>query len=127
LRWAGIAILGLLLALGPGCADDVGLEESRAQRIEQQLLASCSCHPRKIEGLEIERQIRTAIASLIDQGLDDDAILWSVLQQHGAELLSAGVEDVELRARVAFIEVGGILLVAGGVLLLQLRRREESG
>jgi hypothetical protein len=126
-RGIGAALL-VLLAIASGCASESDPLADRAARIEARLLASCSCHPKKIEGLTVEREIRTQIRTLIGQGLDDDEILWATLMAHGTELLEAGIEDATLRATVAMAETGAILLVACGVLLLQLRRRDpESG
>jgi hypothetical protein len=120
-----VATLGLVLACAPG-ADPL---EGRAERIEARLLASCSCHPKKIEGLPIEREIRAEIRRLLAEDLDDDAILWAVLERHGTALLEAGIEDVEVRAAAVLVETAVILLLSAAVLLLQLRRsprRAES-
>jgi hypothetical protein len=82
-------VLGILLACAPEGGDPL---DGRAQRIEQRLLASCSCHPTKIEGLPLEREIRAEIRRLLAENLDDDAILWAVLKTHGTALLEAGIE-----------------------------------
>lgn len=122
-----LAALLLSLAVVSGCGGGADRDPvaERASLIEARLLASCSCHPRKIEGLTVEREIRTQIRTLIGQGLDDDEILWATLMAHGTELLEAGIEDATLRANVALAETGAILVVACAVLLLQLRRRES--
>ncbi len=122
MSWVRAGLLGLLLALGSACSDETGAGDARAQRIEERLLVSCSCHPRRIAGLPIEQELRVAIRVLVEQGLDDDTILWTVFQQYGSDLLRAGVQDVELRANAALAEIGGILLLTCAVLLLQLRR-----
>lgn len=116
-----LALLGVL-----GCADDPDPLETRAARIEERLLATCSCHPKRIVGLPLEREIRAAIRRGIEAGQEDDAILWAVLQTHGTALLEAGIEDVAQRAAMAAVETVLILLLAGGALLLQLRRRPHG-
>ena len=93
-----VAAVGLLLACAAGESDPV---EARAQQLEARLLASCSCHPNKIAGLPIEREIRAEIRRLLEEDLDDDAILWAVLERHGKALLEAGIDDVEVRAAAA--------------------------
>ncbi len=116
------ALCALLLLAALACAGESDPGELRAARLEQQLLASCSCHPKKIAGLPLEREIREAIAAGIAGGDDDGTILWSVLQSHGTALLSAGIEDVELRARAVIALVPLCLFLGAAALLLQLRR-----
>jgi hypothetical protein len=121
---ARLAAVAVTLIWAGGCALDS--PQDRAAAIEKQLLASCTCHPRKISGLPLETQIREAIGAGIAAGLDDDAILWRVLQTHGNAILRAGIDDLETRALAFVIESGGILVMGLGVLLLQLRRRSRS-
>ncbi|HKC52367.1 MAG TPA: hypothetical protein VKF60_16365 [Myxococcota bacterium] len=117
--------LSLALLAAPACERAPGAD-ARAASIEHKLLASCSCHPKKIAGLPLELEIRSAIREGMAEGLDDDAVLWRVLQTHGTALLAAGIQDLEARA-AAFAAETGVLIVAGlGVLLLQLRRRESD-
>jgi hypothetical protein len=110
--------LGLGLACAPA-SDEAG---ARAASIERQLLSSCSCHPKKIEGLPLQTEIRSAISAGVAQGLDDNTILWRVLERHGRALLEAGVEDVALRAQVAIWTMAFCLLLGSAAFLLQLRR-----
>jgi hypothetical protein len=122
-RGRGLALLaqaGLALASSAG-----GVEppDERAARIERQLLASCSCHPKKIAGLPLQGEVRAAIAAGIDEGLDDNAVLWRVLERHGTALLQAGVEDIALRARAVLVITPFALLLGAGAFLLQLRER----
>lgn len=119
-RTAALCSLLLLAALACAPADDPF--EARAARLEEQLLASCSCHPKKIAGLPLETEIRAAIAAGIASGDDDGTILWSVLQSHGTALLTAGIDDVEQRARAAIAIVPLCLTLGAAALLLQLRR-----
>jgi hypothetical protein len=124
-RFVRAVVLSLALVAAPACGRATGADE-RAASIEHKLLASCSCHPKKIAGLPLEREIRTAIREGMADGLDDDAVLWRVLQTHGTALLAAGIQDLEARA-AAFAAETGVVVVAGlGVLLLQLRRRDSD-
>ncbi len=116
---AGLLVLGLGAA---GCSSDAG---TRAERIERQLLVSCSCHPKKIDGLPLEGAIRETIREGIAAGQSDDEILWAALMAHGNALLSAGVEDVEVRAAAAIAGTGLALLLALGVLLMQVGRERR--
>ncbi|HTO70287.1 MAG TPA: hypothetical protein VMR31_10540 [Myxococcota bacterium] len=100
--------------------------DARAASIEHKLLASCSCHPKKIAGLPLETEIRAAIREGIAEGKDDDAVLWGVLQTHGTALLAAGIQDLETRAAAFSVETGALIVVGLGVLMLQLRRRESD-
>ena len=123
------ALLPILLLLAPllgGCAGEPSSVDARRAAIEERLLASCSCHPKKIAGLPLEAAIRKEIRVGIAQGLDDDAILWQVLQIHGTALLEAGIEDLELRARAVLVETPLVLLLGGAALLLQLRRKQND-
>ena len=120
IRAATLCSLLLWTALACVPAEDPG--EARAARLEQQLLASCSCHPKKIAGLPLETEIRSAIAAGIASGHDDGTILWAVLQSHGTALLSAGIDDVEQRARAAVAIIPLCLTLGAAALLLQLRR-----
>ena len=113
------------LGVAAGCAPAGDAE--RAARIERDLLASCSCHPKKIEGLPIESAIRESIAAGIASGRSDSEILWAVLSEHGNALLRAGIEDVALRAAAAATVSVATLLAGLGVLLLQLRRPRAPG
>jgi hypothetical protein len=118
-------VLCVALVAAPGC-ERAGGADARAASIEHKLLASCSCHPKKIAGLPLEKEIRAAIREGMADGLDDDAVLWRVLQTHGTALLAAGIQDLEARA-TAFAAETGLVIVAGlGVLLLQLRRHEPD-
>jgi hypothetical protein len=104
------------------CSGDPVMTD-RAAELERRLLVSCQCHPKKIDGLPLQEEIRSAIQAGIVSGLDDDAILWKVLGTHGTALLGAGIDDVEARA-LAFVAESALILIAGfGILLLQLRRR----
>ncbi len=114
-------LVALLVGCALGCAPETD-EGARAVRIERQLLASCSCHPKKIEGLPLQTEIRGAIRAGIAGGLDDNAILWQVLERHGTALLRAGIEDVALRAKAALGVTAFCLLLGSGAFLLQLRR-----
>ncbi|MFI5315907.1 MAG: hypothetical protein ACHQ6T_09405 [Myxococcota bacterium] len=118
-------VLVLALAAAPAC-ERATTADARAESIEHKLLASCSCHPKKIAGLPLETEIRAAIREGMAAGLDDDAVLWRVLQTHGTALLAAGIQDLQARA-VAFSVESLLLVGAGlGVLLLQLRRRDTD-
>jgi len=118
-------LLSLALLAAPACGRVTDVD-ARAAAIEHKLLASCSCHPKKIAGLPLEKEIRAAIREGMADGLDDDAVLWRVLQTHGTALLAAGIQDLQARA-TAFVAESGLLVVAGlGVLLLQLRRRDAD-
>jgi hypothetical protein len=124
-RFARALLLSLALVAAPACERATG-SDARAASIEHKLLASCSCHPKKIAGLPLEKEIRSAIREGMAEGLDDDAVLWRVLQTHGTALLAAGIQDLEARA-AAFAAETGVVIVAGlGVLLLQLRRRDAD-
>lgn len=124
-RFARALLLSLALVAAPACERATG-SDARAASIEHKLLASCSCHPKKIAGLPLEKEIRFAIREGMAEGLDDDAVLWRVLQTHGTALLAAGIQDLEARA-AAFAAETGVVIVAGlGVLLLQLRRRDAD-
>jgi hypothetical protein len=115
-------LLGLMLVLANGACTRQESGGGRAAELERRLLVSCYCHPRKIAGLPIQEEIRSVIQAGIDAGLDDDAILWKVLETHGTALLSAGVDDLETRALAFATESALIVIVGLGVLLLQLRR-----
>ena len=118
-------LLSLALLALPACGRVTDVD-ARAAAIEHKLLVSCSCHPKKIAGLPLEKEIRVAIREGMAEGLDDDAVLWRVLQTHGTALLAAGIQDLESRATV-FAAESGLVVVAGlGVLLLQLRRRDAD-
>ena len=117
-----LALLLCIALLGAGCNEADAPFEVRAADLEQRLLASCSCHPKKISGLPLETRIREDIAKGLAQGLDDDTILWDLITTHGTELLTAGVEDLDARARAVLIQTPLILLAGAAVLLLQLRR-----
>jgi hypothetical protein len=106
-----------------GCDESPTGIEARIDAIEERLLASCSCHPKKIEGLDLERSIRADIRAGLLAGEPEDEILWAVLMRHGTALLEAGQGDVQLRANLALAETALVVLWAAGVLLLQLRRR----
>jgi hypothetical protein len=97
--------------------------EARVDAIEERLLASCSCHPKKIEGLDLQRTIRTDIRTHLLAGKPDDEILWALVMKHGNALLRAGQGDVQLRANAVLAETALVLVWAAAVLLLQLRRR----
>jgi hypothetical protein len=127
-RLARALLLSLALVAAPACERATGTD-ARAAAIEHKLLVSCSCHPKKIAGLPLEAEIRAAIREGMAEGLDDDAVLWRVLQTHGTALLAAGIQDLEARATAFAAETGLVLLAGLGVLLLQLRRRdaEERG
>lgn len=114
-------IAATLVALALGCAAELDGPHARAARIEQQLLASCSCHPKKIEGLALEQEIRSSILLGIERGLDDDAILWATLERHGRALLEAGIADIAERARAVLVIAPLSLLLAAVAFLLQLR------
>jgi hypothetical protein len=118
-----LPLVALVIVLATaGCTDDP-LAAGRAAELERRLLVSCQCHPRKIDGLPLQEEIRSAIQAGIATGLDDDTILWNVLETHGTALLSAGIDDLEERT-LAFVAETALMMVAGlGVLLLQLRRR----
>ena len=118
-----LALLALVLCAAPGC-ERVTDVDARAASIEHKLLASCSCHPKKIAGLPLETEIRAAIREGIAAGLDDDAVLWSVLQTHGTALLAAGIQDLQTRALAFSVETAALVVVGLGVLLLQLRRAD---
>jgi hypothetical protein len=124
-RFARALVLSLALVAAPACERATGADE-RAAAIEHKLLASCSCHPKKIAGLPLEREIRTAIREGMADGLDDDAVLWRVLQTHGTALLAAGIQDLEARAAAFAAETGAVVVAGLGVLLLQLRRRDAD-
>ncbi|HXZ85783.1 MAG TPA: hypothetical protein VEI82_09855 [Myxococcota bacterium] len=117
--------LALLLGAAPAC-ERVTSVDARAASIEHKLLASCSCHPKKIAGLPLETEIRAAIREGIAAGLDDDGVLWAVLQTHGTALLAAGIQDLQARALAFAVETGALIVVGLGVLLLQLRRRDAE-
>lgn len=124
MRRAALPLAALALALAcVGSPDGADPVDARAARLERQLLASCSCHPKQIAGLEVERDIRAAIRAGIAAGHDDGDILWSVLQAHGTELLTAGVADVERRADAVLVATPAVFLLGAAALLLQLRRR----
>jgi hypothetical protein len=128
-RWLRALVLslglGVTLLAATACERATGVE-ARAAAIEHKLLASCSCHPKKIAGLPLEHEIRAAIREGIGAGLDDDAVLWSVLQTHGTALLAAGIQDLETRALAFAVETGALVVVGLGVLLLQLRRKDAD-
>jgi hypothetical protein len=119
------AVLALALVAAPACERAVGTD-ARAAAIEHELLASCSCHPKKIAGLPLEAEIRAAIREGIAEGKDDDAVLWAVLQTHGTALLAAGIQDLQARAAAFSVESGALVLLGLGVLLLQLRRPDTD-
>lgn len=120
-----LALAAALLAATSACVRETSVD-ARAASIEHKLLASCSCHPKKIAGLPLETEIRAAIREGIAEGKDDDAVLWAVLQTHGTALLAAGIQDLEARAAAFSVETGGLVVLGLGVLLLQLRRRESD-
>lgn len=124
-RFVRALLLAFALVAAPAC-ERAASADARAAAIEHKLLVSCSCHPKKIAGLPLEKEIRAAIREGMAEGLDDDEVLWRVLQTHGTALLAAGIHDLEARA-AAFAAETGLVVVAGlGVLLLQLRRRESD-
>ena len=116
-----VLLLGALLATGCG-GEPADPFEARAADIERRLLESCSCHPKKIEGLPLETALRQSIRAHLLTGMDDDDVAWLVLKEYGAALLRAGIEDVESRAVAVAVLTPVLLLVGAGVLLLQLRR-----
>jgi len=118
-----LVLLALVFCAAPACQRVTDVD-ARAASIEHKLLASCSCHPKKIAGLPLETEIRAAIREGIAAGLDDDAVLWSVLQTHGTALLAAGIQDLQTRALAFSVETGALVVVGLGVLLLQLRRAD---
>jgi hypothetical protein len=120
-----LALLVFALCAAAAC-ERVTDVDARAASIEHKLLASCSCHPKKIAGLPLETEIRAAIREGIAAGLDDDAVLWSVLQTHGTALLAAGIQDLQTRALAFSVETGALVAVGLGVLLLQLRRADAD-
>jgi hypothetical protein len=123
LRVLALALFALCAA--PACERATSVE-ARAASIEHKLLASCSCHPKKIAGLPLETEIRAAIRDGIAAGEDDDAVLWGVLQTHGTALLAAGIQDLQTRALAFSVESGALVVLGLGVLLLQLRRTDTD-
>jgi hypothetical protein len=124
-RFAHALLLSLALLAAPACGRVTDVD-ARAAAIEHKLLVSCSCHPKKIAGLPLEKEIRVAIREGMAEGLDDDAVLWRVLQTHGTALLAAGIQDLEARATAFAAETGVLIFACLGVLLLQLRRGESD-
>jgi len=120
-----LAVGGLLAFLvlpacggAPGRPDDV---ESRVVALEKRLTTTCACHPRKIEGLPIQKLIRADLRTWIGEGKDDREILWLGFTRYGSELLAAGIQDLEGRVRLAGGVVAFIGLLALVLLVANLR------
>jgi hypothetical protein len=126
----GLGILALALCLfhfGGGCSP-IGEADvnARVLDLERRLITTCACHPRKIEGLPIQHALRADLKAWIEEGHDENEILWLAFRRYGKELLAAGVENLEglvktAAAIVAFIAVSGLFILAANL------RRETRG
>jgi len=121
-----LAALLLLSVLAPGVQgcrrvhpDDVA---ARVADLERRLTTTCACHPRKIEGLPIQGEIRGDLAEWIREGKSDDEILWLAFSRYGRALLAAGIQDLEGEFLVALGVMAFILVSGFGVLVAHLRR-----
>ena len=102
-------VLVISLAGAVGCArSGKGDIDARVANLERRLTTTCSCHPRRIEGLPIEAAIRADLRRWILEGRDDDTILWMAFQRYGKELLTAGIRNLQ----------GEVLFAAGTVVFI---------
>jgi len=123
-----IAVLALLALVscsrgGPGGGEDVA---AKVEQLERRLTVSCACHPRKIEGLPIQTALRADLKAWLEEGKDDQEILWLGFKRYGGELLAAGIADLEGRVRQALWVVAFVTLAGFALLVANLRRRGES-
>ncbi len=126
-----LAALLVLACLAPGVQgcrrihpDDVA---ARVADLERRLTTTCACHPRQIEGLPIQGEIRTDLAGWIREGKGDDEILWLAFARHGRALLAAGIQDLKGEFLVALSVVAGILVTGFAILVAHLARRQPHG
>jgi hypothetical protein len=125
----GAVALALCLSfLGSGC-DRVreGDLAARVSKLERRLTTTCACHPRKIEGLPIQRALRADLAAWIEAGKDDEEILWLAFDRYGRALLAVGVDDLEGLVHAALWITGFIAMAGFAALVGHLRRRPPEG
>ena len=125
-----LGILALALCLfhfGGGCSPIGEVDvNARVLDLERRLTTTCACHPRKIDGLPIQHALRADLKGWIEEGRDENEILWLAFRRYGKELLAAGVENLEglvkmAAAIVAFIALSGLFILA-----VNLRRETHS-
>ena len=121
-----LAALLLLSVLAPGVQGcrrvHPGDVAARVADLERRLTTTCACHPRKIEGLPIQGEIRVDLAGWIREGKSDDEILWLAFARYGRALLAAGIQDLEGEFLVSLGVMAFILVSGFGVLVAHLRR-----
>jgi hypothetical protein len=125
-----LAAFLLLACLAPGVQgcrrihpDDVA---ARVADLERRLTTTCACHPRQIEGLPIQGQIRADLAAWIREGKGDDEILWLAFARHGRALLAVGIQDLRGEFLLALGVVAGILVTGFAILVAHLTRRRPG-
>lgn len=120
---SALLFLALLIPAAQGChrihPNDVA---ARVADLERRLTTTCACHPRKIEGLPIQGQIRADLAAWIREGKGDDEILWLAFARYGSALLAAGIQNLEGEFLVAMGVVAFILVSAFAILVAHLQR-----
>jgi hypothetical protein len=122
-----VALALCLWLLGAGCDRVPGGDlAGRVSRLEHRLTTTCACHPRKIDGLPIQRALRADLAVWIEAGKEDQEILWLAFDRYGKELLAAGVDDLEGLVRAA-VGITALIALAGFAALVGHVRREPSG
>jgi len=120
---SALLFLALLIPAVQGChrihPNDLA---ARVADLERRLTTTCACHPRKIEGLPIQEEIRADLAAWIREGKGDDEILWLAFARYGSALLAAGIQNLEGEFLVAMGVVALILVSGFTVLVVHLVR-----
>jgi len=120
---SALLFLALLIPAVQGChrihPNDLA---ARVADLERRLTTTCACHPRKIEGLPIQGEIRADLAAWIREGKGDDEILWLAFARYGSALLAAGIQNLEGEFLVAMGVVALILVSGFTVLVVHLVR-----
>jgi hypothetical protein len=125
-QWLGIVTLAVGLA-GWGVwavwpRQGKGSVDARVAELEHRLTTTCACHPRRIEGLPIEGAIRADLRRWVLEGKDDDSILWLAFSRYGTDLLTAGIQNLQVEAVYAGGTVAFILAASFAALVANLRR-----
>jgi hypothetical protein len=122
-QWLGIVALAVGLA---GWAvwprQGKGSVDARVAEIEHRLTTTCSCHPRRIQGLPIEGAIQADLRRWVLEGKDDDTILWLAFSRYGTALLTAGIQNLQVEVVYAGGTVAIILAAGFAALVANLRR-----